>query len=291
MKCLALILSIILVFCALAFANEPGVNYDAIFPIIVSLDGDFGDWPSVHWHKITHSMGWEALPESDSDLSCEFACVADESNLYVAIKVWDDVKCVGEDTGNGLFQDDSVEIYIDGDNSKPTEYEPDVCQITIGRLSAGKHPDNPELNFFKGASGRGASAADTGTKAAVVDTQDGWAVEAAIPLSSFRIQPASRAVIGFSIHLNDDDDRGGRDHRLGWSKKELAGEDIAYADPSVFGELKFLSADKPELDAQKTYRMARGKPSMASKKHTDRTSMLAAVVVLLAGSITWMLSR
>jgi hypothetical protein len=42
----------------LSFADEPGVIYDAGFPFTVTLDGDFGDWPLVPWHEVTHDMGW-----------------------------------------------------------------------------------------------------------------------------------------------------------------------------------------------------------------------------------------
>ncbi len=225
-------------------ADEPGLVYDAPFPVTVSVDGDLSDWPLVTWHKITHDMGWDNLAESDDDASLEFACVAGEGNLYVALKIRDDLKCVNEDSGNGIFQDDSVEIYIDGDNSKPAVYEPDVCQISIGRYNVGRDPSNPMLNDFRGWDGQGASAVETGTKAAVVDTDYGWAVEAAIPLAFFGIGLADGKVIGFNVHLNDDDDQGERDHWLGWSKTELAGDtDTAYMDPSVFGQLKFVSVN------------------------------------------------
>ncbi len=244
---LSIMLTILLIAATISvpiLADEPGLVYDAPFPVTVSVDGDLSDWPLVTWHKITHDMGWSNLPESDDDASLEFACAADEGNLYVALKIRDDLKCVNEDSGNGIFQDDSVEIYIDGDNSKPAAYEPDVCQISMGRYNVGRDPSNPILNDFRGWNGQGASAAETGTKAAVVDTDYGWAVEASIPLAFFGIRLADGTVIGFNVHLNDDDDQGERDHWLGWSKTELAGDvDTAYMNPSVFGQLKFVSVN------------------------------------------------
>jgi hypothetical protein len=242
---LSFVLTILLIAATISapiLADEPGVVYDAPFPVTVSVDGDLTDWPMVTWHKITHDMGWSNLPESDDDASLEFACVAGEGNLYVALKIRDDEKCVNEDTGRNIFQDDSVEIYIDGDNSKPEVYEPDVCQISIGRHNVGREPNNPMLNDFRGWNWEGAAANETGTKAAVVDTDYGWAVEAAIPLAFFGIGLADGTVIGFNVHLNDDDDQGERDHWLGWSKTELAGDvDTAYMNPSVFGQLRFVS--------------------------------------------------
>jgi len=238
------LLAITAIISAPVHADEPGLVYDAPFPVTVSVDGDLSDWPLVTWHKITHNMGWDKLPESDDDASLEFACAADEGNLYVALKIRDDSKCVNEDTGRNIFQDDSVEIYIDADNSKPAVYEPDVCQISIGRYNVGGDPNNPMLNDFRGWNWEGAAANETGTRAAVVDTDYGWAVEAAVPLAFFGIHLADGKVIGFNVHLNDDDDQGERDHWLGWSKTELAGDvDTAYMNPSVFGQLRFVSVN------------------------------------------------
>ena len=163
------------------------------------------------------------------------------------MKTWDNEKRVDEDVGPDawglipVWLDDSMEIYIDADNSKHSEYEPDVCQITIGRYNVGGDLDNPMLDNFRGLNGQRVSADETGTKAAVIDTDYGWAIEAAVPLAFFGIPPADGTVIGFNAHFNDDDDWGGRDHKLSWSKVEFAGDEAAYFDPSVFGELRFVS--------------------------------------------------
>jgi hypothetical protein len=222
--------------------------------LTVKLDGSFGDWPSdAHWHKVSHSMAWDrpmegvVLPASDADASFEFACVIGGKNLYVAVKIQDDKKVVDENMGDDVYMDDSIEIYIDGDNSKSSEYEPDVSQITIGRYNTGRDPERPLLNSWTGMNEQGKAAADTGTMAAVVDTDYGWAVEAAVPLASFGIEAMKGTVIGFNMQLNDDDDGDGPDHKLSWSVKELTGNNASFKDPSVFGELKITSAESPQL--------------------------------------------
>jgi hypothetical protein len=286
-------------------ADEPGVVYDAPFPVTVSVDGDLTDWPLVTWHKITHDMGWSNLPESDDDASLEFACAAGEGNLYVALRIQDDSKCINEDTGRNIFQDDSVEIYIDGDNSKPAVYEPDVCQISIGRYNVGGDPNNPMLNDFRGWNWEGAAANETGTKAAVVDTDYGWAVEAAIPLAFFGIGLGDGKVIGFNVHLNDDDDQGERDHWLGWSKTELAGDvDTAYMNPSVFGQLKFVSGEEragepvvvhqqppvpaaSDTIAEKGHKAAESEPTAQAKKGGSNSKLIKVGIIaaIVVGSI------
>jgi len=84
-------------FATIVDAGEQGVVYNCAFTFTVTLDGDFADWPDVPWQQVTHDMGWSNRPDAkkpnnDNDASYEFACVADENNLYVAIKTWDDAK-------------------------------------------------------------------------------------------------------------------------------------------------------------------------------------------------------
>jgi len=217
--------------------------YSCHFPVMVELDGNFSDWPaSVHWRDVTHDMGWD-IPDDDEDGSLEFACVADEEYLYVAVKIWDDEKVIDEDVGNDVYMDDSLEIYIDGDNSKSEDYEADVSQITIGRYNAEGKPTQPKLNSWRGMNEAGKAASETETMAAVVDTDYGWAVEVAIPLDAFGIKLENGKTIGFNVKLNDDDDGGNMDHTLGWSKVERLGNNASFRNPSVFGELKFVSIE------------------------------------------------
>jgi len=227
---------------ARADLGDFGLVYECPFPFSVKVDGDLADWPRVTSHFVSHEMGWN-LPENDKDGSFEFSCLADREFLYIAILVSDDEKCVDENIGGDVYQDDSVEVYIDGDNSKATEYEPDVSQITIGRYNLGEDPASPMLNAWTGNSGQGMPADQTGTMVAIFDVGDDWGMEVAIPLDTFDIKPEVGTVIGFNIQLNDDDDGGGRDHKLSWSEKEREGSETAYFDPSVFGELKFIKAE------------------------------------------------
>jgi len=220
--------------------GEFGVLYNCGFPVTVKLDGNLSEWPgNVPWHKVEHTMGW-TTPKDDEDGSFEFACVADEKFLYVAIKIWDDEKCVDEDVGDSVYLDDSIELYVDGDNSKAAEYEADVSQITIGRYNIDEDPEAPMLNAYTGGNNQGQPASATGTMVAVVDTDYGYAMEVAVPLESFNIELDDGTVIGFNVQLNDDDDGGDRDHKLSWSEKEREGGETAYLNPSVFGELVFL---------------------------------------------------
>jgi len=214
-------------------AGESGVVYNCAYPVTVTLDGSFVDWPDVTWEKVDSTMGW-SNPTNDADGSLEFACVADNDYLYVGILVKDDVKVVDENVGTDVWQDDSAELYIDGGNEKAAAYDANDAQITIGRDNVGGDINKPKL----GGSGPGSA-----TKAAVVDTSDGYAIEAAVKLADFGIIAGDGKVIGFNVQLNDDDDNDGRDHKLAWSKIELVTGEASWSNPQMFAELKFMLAD------------------------------------------------
>lgn len=238
-----------LVFAVGVEPGEFGVLYNCGFPAEdAKLDGQFSEifWTVVPWDKVTHDMGWGDLPKSDEDGSYEFACVADKDFLYVGMKVYDDDKVVDEDTGASVYEDDCMEIYIDGGNEKlKGDHDLNDTQIMIGRENVGNKdcPDNPKLAGNHWKAGNYLKGADTGTEAFAVDTNYGWALEAAVPLDTFEIVLANGTVIGFNVQLNDDDDGGTRDHKLSWSEKEREGAEASYQDASVFGELKFVEAD------------------------------------------------
>ena len=109
-------------------------------------------------------------------------------------------------------------------------------QISIGAENFGGDPEAPIL----GGSGQGA---ETGTQAAVVETATGYVVEAAIPLDSpdkWDLELEDGLVIGFNVHLNDDDDGGERDNKLIWSANDV--DDQSWNNPSRFADLEFVSA-------------------------------------------------
>jgi len=110
--------------------------------------------------------------------------------------------------------------------------------VTIGRDNVGGDPDNPKLGGCVGQ----LQGPNTGTKAVVVDTDYGWAGEVALPLQTWEIKLTGGKVIGFNVHLNDDDDKDERDHKLIWSLKDTA--DRSWTDPSVFAELKFVHTNR-----------------------------------------------
>lgn len=216
-----------------------GEVIECAFPNTVKLDGNLDDlaWQQAPWHLVEHGEGTQPAAD-DKDASYEFACVADDKWLYVAFKVSDDTIVSGENVACDVWKDDSVEIYIDGGNEKKAAYDINDAQITIGVDNIGGDINKPKLGGCVGVT----QGPATGTKVAVVKAAGGWIVEAAVPLknSGWDIKPKDGLIIGFNTHFNDDDDKGERDGKLIWSKKDIA--DRSWTDPSVFASLKFVSA-------------------------------------------------
>ena len=215
-----------------------GEVYECAFPNTVKLDGLLNElaWIYAPWHTIAHDEGTQPAPDAE-DALCSFAAVADSEWLYVALRVTDDTIVIGEVMGNELWNDDSVEVYIDANHAETPAYEPDDSQITIGAVNIDlANIEEPEL----GGTGEGAA---TGTQAAVVESADGWIVEAAVPLnnSKWDIKPEDGLIIGFNIHFNDDDVGGGRDHKLIWSLKDV--DDASWQNTTRFADLKFVALE------------------------------------------------
>jgi hypothetical protein len=212
-----------------------GEVYECAFPNSVELDGVLNEfaWTYAPWHTISNEEGTQPAPNG-ADATCSFAAVADDEWLYVALRITDDTISTEEERGDALWKDDSVEVYIDANHAAAGAYEVDDAQITIGAVNITEGTvDEP----FLCGTGDGAT---TGTLAAVVETADGWLVEASIPLSNAKwdIEPQDNLVIGFNVHFNDDDDNGDRDHKLIWSLLDV--DDQSWQNTTRFADLKFV---------------------------------------------------
>jgi len=222
--------------------GEFGVIYECAFPNTVVVDGNLGDepWQFAPWHTITHEEGTQPAPDAD-DATCSFAVIADNEWLYVALEITDDIIRDGE---TDTWEDDSIEIYIDANHAAAQAYDGDDVQITIGTGNIGGDVDAPHLTGS-------ANAATSGTIAGVVESADGWVVEAAVPLKNdlWDIVPQDGLVIGFNIHFNDDDIGGTRDHKLIWSLLDV--DDASWENASRFADLEFVFVELAVKPADK----------------------------------------
>src|SRR5258705_5144857 len=142
----------------------------------------------------------------------------DNTNLYVGVKVLD--ANLFNDSAN-LWDDDSVEIYIDANNNKGATY------------------DSFDRQFVKGYNDTalGGIGSQTGVAHASAAIAGGYSVELAIPWSNLGVTPTAGMTIGFDVGNNDDDNAGARDAQAVWW-----GNINDYNNTSAFGSLVLMSA-------------------------------------------------
>ena len=241
-------------------------------PLTITLDGVLDDdaWQRAtyqHWSQITPARDFTP-PEEDLDFS--WAAFADSEYLYIGWKVVDENLQVAESSSCGVWEDDSVEVYIDANNDGPdcggagaSCYQTDDAQFTVGANQVGKFdPVDPDLIEFGGVAGKG-SCDFNGAAPEVLrgvclgldpsDGPAGWQGEIAIALDTlgnlgdgtpeWHVKPLHGTTIGFSLQENDDDNGASRDHKLIWAAKEVV--ESAWYNPGAFGKLQFVVAGTP----------------------------------------------
>jgi oligosaccharide reducing-end xylanase len=156
---------------------------------------------------------------NDNDLEGRFAVVWDASALYILAIVSDD-QVVSDSTYP--WEDDCVELFIDGNQSRGTSYDANDVQYVF-RVGA---QDAREVSKGKIA----------GVTYAVKATAQGYVAEIRVPFSAIGVQGFNGKRIGIDVHVDDDDDGGSRDAKLSW----WGTADNAWRDPSALGRAYLL---------------------------------------------------
>ena len=158
----------------------------------------------------------------------EWWAMHDGTNLYLRIRVSNDGFSPVVNDSVDFWHDDSIEIFIDGDNSKGLSYD------GVNDFQALLRTDNKALPFISENSAPGMQIFHrTGDKFVAYD------IEVAINLESLGIEVGKP--FGFDLHINEDDNGGDRDAKWGWFEK--AGFDRSWYQPSVFGTLMLTDCE------------------------------------------------
>jgi hypothetical protein len=149
----------------------------------------------------------DATPvESYLDLFASARLLWDANNIYIFVKVVDDEI---SSTSANSWENDSVEYFFDGDNSKTFESMDGVDDIQL-RIEYQDQDDETRYDSFP-----------VGSEGAVADWENlsgdafGYAVECAIPLEGLSIAAEEGTVIGFELQINDRDNEM-REHMFRW---------------------------------------------------------------------------
>jgi len=164
-----------------------------------TIDGDLGDWvigASLSLNAETaEGLFGPSIPHDANDLSADLRSLWDANNLYLAVRVRDDVLVADSEA---LSDDDCVVLGIDG----VFDHSPgggDDHEYDIGW-------DGRMTDF---------GAPTSAIQGAAQVTPEGYVVEIAIPLSELGGSPLQHGrIIGLALGLRDDDDGGSRDSFL-----------------------------------------------------------------------------
>jgi Carbohydrate family 9 binding domain-like len=156
--------------------------------------------------------------DNAADLSAKIHTVYDKEALYVFVEVSDDT--VETSRSQSPWNDDSVEVYVDGGNEKAAAYDGNDTQFVFSVnkksfASTKERLDGVDQKFVLG--------------------DKGYTAEIKIPWANVGVTGvAAGKKIGFEVELNDDDDGVDRDGKLAWN----ADKDQCWTDPSYFGVLE-----------------------------------------------------
>ena len=161
-----------------------------------------------HFFRLENPQALNMLLEGKTwdkrDISGKWQVKWDKKNIYLSVKVYD--KEAKSDSSDPTH-DDSIEFFIDGNNSggkrfdKKNDYHfifgRDKSTVVLGK-------DNPR--GFK-----------MDIPITIIKKYDGYELQATINWKKLGIKPAVRHKLRMDVIINDDDDGGDRDARLGWN--------------------------------------------------------------------------
>ena len=151
----------------------------------------------------------------------------DDENFYYYLKVWDDWFNITEEESGSDWEYDSVELFFDGDNSNTTPYDGfDDIQI---RFNLGQ--EGPEAIDAGYGQGEDWGWNKDGVEYVIIETENGWDVEASIPLVDMQIPVGMD--FGFEWQLNDCDDPEAENNRTVY--RWWAPSEPTWNDASLFG--------------------------------------------------------
>jgi endo-1,4-beta-xylanase len=156
----------------------------------------------------------------------------DEKNLYVITEVTDDVL---NKSNSNVWEQDSIEIFVDQNNAKTTSYQKDDYQLRV--------------NFENEQSIGGGGGKPESFKSAVKKTANGYVIEQVIPLTA--IAPTAGKILGFDVQVNNANASGARASVATWC--DPSGN--SYASTAGFGNLMLVDPrvqDQPVKNLPKT---------------------------------------
>ena len=165
--------------------------------------------------------------DTDKDVSGSYKLTWDDKYLYILATVTDD-KLVND--SEDPWDDDSIEIYLDGGNEKATSYDTNDHQLVF-------RWDDPTVYHPSNKNAQNPKGIDFDQ----ITLDKGYQMEIRIAWSFIGVSVEDKHQLGFDLHINDDDTGAERDGK----RTHFDNTDTAYADTSVFGTFSLSGASCP----------------------------------------------
>lgn len=181
-------------------------------------------WSGVPALQLGNTILGDAV--SSADLSATAHLLATDTFLYALIEVMDDD--LRNDSGEQWWEDDAVEIYLDGDRSAGDAYDGVNDAQLIFRWNDGSVIVGPN-----------SVAAPEGLVYSMVQTGGGYRLEVAIPIAALGIPTGDGSQFAIDVHVIDDDLSAGestRENKIAWS----ATVDELWRAPSRMGSVQVV---------------------------------------------------
>lgn len=180
-------------------------------PTPITIDGIAeGIWDEAFEYELTHKI---LTVDNAKDLSAKVKVLYDDQSLYFLYNVVDDVKRA---SSTNFWENDGIEIYIDGNNDKATSYDANDFQFIV------RYDASTILE--------GHDKSTVGIQAKSTENNTGYVMEVKIPWTTVGVSPSTGKQLGVDFHVNDSD-AALRDGKITW----FATEDLSYDNPSTFG--------------------------------------------------------
>ncbi len=214
----------------LSFANGKYTTADtSLSGSPVTVDGDLGEWGGLRYsvNQQTEATIYNNICTFDSKWNAKY--------LSIAVDVVDS-DIVKDFTSENIYENDSVEIFIDADHSKGDNYD-GVNDYHFFIQYDGT------IEIHGGKQDKWTKTELEGVFYSVKEDADGFNVEVNIPFESLGITAAQNTVIGLEVSNNDNDS-----HTSSVRHTWLWNKDMAYNLPNTWGIL-YLGASKAPLVA------------------------------------------
>lgn len=181
-----------------------------------SIDGELDEiW------KDAKEFSTDVWVTGDSGATAKVKTMWDKDNFYVLADVTDSVL---NKSNPNVWEQDSIEIFLDQNNNKTSNYQADDSQIRV--------------NFDNEVSVSGYNPEGLKTQTKITDT--GYVVEVAIPLT--HVEAKDGYILGFDIQVNDADEFGQRTGVVTWCDPSGA----SYASTAGYGNIKLVTSIEEE---------------------------------------------